>query len=117
MDIARHSPQPSVAFGVLGALGLTPRAVQREVVRFFGSKGSAVVTDVRGPADERYLAGAELRNLTFFVPQSAMLGIGISIMTDAGQIQMGVIPDSGLVSDPTTIASDIAIELHKLIRA
>jgi menaquinone-dependent protoporphyrinogen oxidase len=41
MDVARHSPQPSVAFGVLGTLGLTPRAVQREVARFFGSKGAA----------------------------------------------------------------------------
>jgi hypothetical protein len=34
-----------------------------------------------------------------------MVTIGISIMTYAGQIQMGVIADSGLVSDPTTIAT------------
>ena len=116
MDEARHSPQPSVALEVLGAMGLVPQAVQRQVVRFFGSKGTAVVTNVRGPAQQRFLAGRHLRSLTFFVPQSAMLAIGISIMTYAGHIQMGVISDAGLVPDPTTIARDIAAELHGLTK-
>ena len=116
MDQARNSPQPSVAFEVLGALGLSPQMLQRQVVRFFGSKGTAVVTNVRGPAKELYLAGGKLRNLTFFVPQSAGLGIGISIMTYAGYIQMGVIADAGLVSDPAAITRDMTTELRLLIR-
>ncbi len=117
MDSARHSPQPSVTFEVLGALGLVPQTLRRLVVRFFGSKGTAVVTNVRGPEGQLYLAGRKLRHLTFFVPQSAMLGIGISIMTYAGQIQMGVITDSGLVSDPLTVARDITRELRELIKS
>ena len=116
MDAARHSPQPAVAMEVLGALGLVPAAVQRQAVRFFGSKGTAVVTNVRGPGERLYLAGSRLRGLTFFVPQSAMLGIGISIMTYAGQIQMGVIADSGLVPDPVAIARDITRELRRLVK-
>lgn len=114
MTEARHSAQPSVAFEVLGALGLTPQIFQRQVVRFFGSKGTAVVTNVRGPAEELYLAGHKLRRLTFFVPQSAGLGVGISIFTYAGNIEMGVIADAGLVPDPTAIARDIATELRHL---
>ena len=47
MNAARHSPQPSVTFEVLGALGLVPQVVRRLVVRFFGSKATAVVTNVR----------------------------------------------------------------------
>ncbi len=115
MDAARHSPQPSVAFEVLGALGLTPQMLQRQVVRFFGSKGTAVVTNVRGPKEQLYLAGRKLDRLVFFVPQSAGLGIGISIMTYAGQIQMGVIADAGLIPDPEPITHDIATELRLLI--
>ena len=114
MDEARRSPQPSVALEVLGAMGLVPQVVQRQVVRFFGSKGTAVVTNVRGPDRPLYLAGRQLRNLTFFVPQSAMLGLGISIMTYAGNIQMGVIADSGLVPDPVTIARQIMREMRTL---
>ena len=94
-----------------------PPAVQRQAVRFFGSKGTAVVTNVRGPGERLYLAGSKLRGLTFFVPQSAMLGIGISIMTYAGQIQMGVIADSGLVPDPVAIARDITRELRRLVKS
>ncbi|MFI5286355.1 MAG: wax ester/triacylglycerol synthase family O-acyltransferase [Candidatus Dormibacteria bacterium] len=116
MNAARHSPQPSVTFEVLGALGLVPQAVRRLVVRFFGSKATAVVTNVRGPEHELYLAGRKLRRMTFFVPQSAMLGIGISIMTYAGQIQMGVIADAGLVPDPLVITRGITEELRKLIK-
>jgi hypothetical protein len=54
--------------------------------------------------------------MTFFVPQSAMLGVGISIMTYAGQIQMGVIADAGLVPDPLAITHDITEELRELIK-
>jgi WS/DGAT/MGAT family acyltransferase len=115
MAAARNSPQPSVAFEVLGALGLTPQMLQRQVVRFFGSKGTAVVTNVRGPAEELYLAGHKLRRITFFVPQSAGLGMGISIFTYAGRIEMGVIADAGLVPDPTAIARDITTELRRLV--
>jgi hypothetical protein len=57
-----------------------------------------------------------LCRLTFFVPQSAGLGIGISILTYAGQIEMGVIADAGLVHDPVTIARDITTELRLLVR-
>jgi len=117
MGAARHSPQPSVTFEVLGALGLVPQTLRNLVVRFFGSKGTAVVTNVRGPEQQRYLAGRKLRHMTFFVPQSAMLGIGISVMTYAGQIQVGVIADAGLVPDPTTISAGITHELRELVKS
>ena len=114
MDMARHSAQPSVAFEVLGALGAVPKALQRQVVRFFGTKGTAVVTNVRGPAEHLYLVGRRLSNLVFFVPQTAMLGIGVSIMTYAGNIQVGVIADAGLVPAPGEIAMDVTRELRRL---
>lgn len=114
MGAAKQSPQSALVMEVLGAMGLTPQSVQRQAVRFFGSKGSAVVTNVRGPAEQLYLAGRKLRSLAFFVPQSAMLGIGISIMTYGGQIQVGVIADSGLVPEPLQITKDITSELRQL---
>lgn len=117
MDTARHSAQPAVAFEILGALGAVPRALQRQALRFFGTKGTAVVTNVRGPAEHLYMAGRRLSNLVFFVPQTAMLGIGVSIMTYAGNIQVGVIADAGLVPAPGEIALDVTRELRRFAKS
>jgi WS/DGAT/MGAT family acyltransferase len=114
MEEARRSLQPSVTMEVLGVLGLVPHPLQRQVIRFFGAKATVVVTNVRGPADSLYLAGERLSNLLFFVPQSAGLGLGISIMSYAGNLQIGVIADSGLVPNPDTIARDLNAELRRL---
>lgn len=112
----RQSALPAVTMEVLGAAGLAPRAVERLLLRFFGSKATAVITNVRGPDTARYLAGRRLRRLTFFVPQSAKLGLGISIFSYAGQMEVGVITDSGLIPDPTAITREVTGELRQLMR-
>jgi diacylglycerol O-acyltransferase len=113
----RRSALPAVSMEILGAAGLAPRALEQLLMRFFGSKATAVVTNVRGPGEARFLAGHPLRRLTFFVPQSAKLGLGISIFSYAGQLEVGVIADSGLISDPTAITRAVTGELRQLMRA
>jgi diacylglycerol O-acyltransferase len=113
----RQSALPAVTMEVLGAAGLAPRAVEQLLLRFFGSKATAVVTNVRGPAEERFLAGRRLRRLTFFVPQSAKLGLGISLFSYAGQLEVGIIADSGLLPDPTAVTREVISELRLLAKA
>lgn len=114
MEHARRSPEPSVAFEVLGALGLSPQQLQRFVVWFFGIKGTAVVTNVRGPAEPRYFAGQRIRTNVFFVPQSARLALGISIYSYAGEIRVGVISDAGLIGDPSSLTDRVIREVELL---
>ena len=115
MERARHSPEPSVALGVLGLLALGPAFTQRLMVRFFGTKGTAVVTNVRGPAQARYIAGRRIVSQVFFVPQSAELGVGISIYSYAGDLRVGVIADAHLVPHPEALAADIEAEMDALL--
>ncbi len=117
MRAERQSALPAVAMQVLGAAGLVPRPVERLLMRFFGSKGTAVVTNVRGPDRELYLAGQVLRQLAFFVPQSAELGLGVSFFSYSGRIETGVIADSELVPDPARLTREISHELRLLVRA
>ncbi|MGA8015969.1 MAG: wax ester/triacylglycerol synthase family O-acyltransferase [Candidatus Dormiibacterota bacterium] len=117
MRAERQSALPAVAMEVLGVAGLVPRPVERVLMRFFGSKGTAVVTNVRGPDRELYLAGRVLRRVTFFVPQSAELGLGVSFFSYSGQIETGVIADSELVPDPVRLTREISEELRRLVRA
>ncbi len=113
----RQSALPAVSMEILGAAGLAPRAVEQLLMRFFGSKATAVITNVRGPGEERYLAGHPLRRLTFFVPQSAKLELGISIFSYAGQLEVGVIANSGLIPDPVAITREVTGELRQLVRS
>ncbi len=117
MDELKSSLQPVVAFGVLSAIGLVPSPLQSPAVEFFGSKASAVMTNVPGPPAPLYLAGRRVGRVMFWVPQSGRLGLGISILSYAGEVLIGVAADAGLVPDPERIVSGFELEIGNLVGA
>lgn len=117
MDELKSSLQPVVALGTLTAIGYLPMALQPLPLQFFGSKASLVLTNVPGPREPLYLAGKPLRRVMFWVPQSARLGLGISILSYAGEVMVGVASDAGLVPDPRAIVGAFHAELGALIAA
>ncbi|HUZ86267.1 MAG TPA: wax ester/triacylglycerol synthase family O-acyltransferase [Candidatus Baltobacterales bacterium] len=114
MDGLKRSPEALVAFGVLSVLGLAPVEVEQLGLRFFGSKATAVLTNVPGPREPLYLAGRKLDRMMFWVPQSGHLGLGISILSYAGRVMLGVATDEGLVPDPERIVEAFKLELDSL---
>jgi len=117
MDGLKSSLQPVVAFGALNAIGFLPSPLQPLPIQFFGSKASVVLTNVPGPREPLYLAGEPLKRAMFWVPQSGRLGLGISILTYAGEVLMGVASDAGLVPDPQTIVEGFHAELGELLES
>jgi WS/DGAT/MGAT family acyltransferase len=115
MDDLKDSLEAPVAFGILTGIGAAPEAIQDVVVNMFGAKGTAVMTNVIGPQEQIYLAGAPLESLMFWVPQSGRLGMGVSILSYNGQVYMGVITDQGLVPDPETIIDGFHAEFDDLV--
>ncbi len=115
MDELKSSLQPAVALGVLNAIGYLPTALQPLPVGFFGSKASAVLTNVPGPRQPIYLAGEPVRRAMFWVPQSGRLGLGISILSYAGEVMVGVASDAGLVPDPQAIVEGFHLEVEALL--
>jgi WS/DGAT/MGAT family acyltransferase len=116
MDELKRSPEALVAFGVLNVMGLAPVEVERLGLRFFGSKATAVLTNVPGPREPLYLAGRKLERAMFWVPQSGRLGLGISILSYAGGVMLGVATDEGLVPDPERIVDGFEKEFQSLRR-
>jgi diacylglycerol O-acyltransferase / wax synthase len=114
MDDLKVSFQPSVAMGALSLIGYAPSAVQPLAVQFFGSKATAVLTNVPGPREQLYLAGKPLRRVMFWVPQSGRLGLGISILSYNREVLIGVASDVGLVPDPDRIVSEFHADLAEL---
>jgi diacylglycerol O-acyltransferase / wax synthase len=117
MDELKSSLQPMVAFGALTAIGFLPGRLQPLPVQFFGSKASLVLTNVPGPREPLYLAGEPLRRAMFWVPQSGRLGLGVSILSYAGEVMVGAASDAGLVPDPQAIVQAFEAELAALTAA
>lgn len=115
MDRIKNSPEAVVALGMLKAVGATPAEIQRMVVNVFGAKGTAVMTNVPGPFHPIYLVGKRIDNLMFWVPQSGRVGLGVSILSYAGHVRLGVVTDAGLVEHPDQIIEGFYEELEDMM--
>ena len=107
--------QAVVAFGLLAALGMAPAALQQPALDLFSRKASAVATNVPGPQQPLFMAGVEVRELMFWVPQTGSIGLGLSILSYNGSVHFGVIADSKRVRDPDAIVQRFAGEFEKLL--
>ena len=116
MQTLKTSHEALVAFQLLGALGRAPRRVADVFLNLLGSKSTAVMTNVVGPRWPVYLCGRRVDSLMFWVPQSARMGVGVSILSYAGQVTVGVSTDEGLVPDPEAIVAAFESEVRALRR-
>jgi WS/DGAT/MGAT family acyltransferase len=115
MDALKDTPEAIAAFGILTAVGITPAEVQEVIVKLFGTKATAVMTNVPGPQMTLYLGGKAIKGIMFWVPQSGRLGLGVSILSYDGQVRLGVATDAGLVPDPESIIADFLSEFDELM--
>jgi WS/DGAT/MGAT family acyltransferase len=116
-EAVKASGQAPVSYAVLGALGLLPAALQVPMLRFFGARGSAIVTNVPGPRQVHSLAGRRIERVMFWVPQAARVSVGFSLMSYAGTVQVGVSVDERLVPDPQRIIGGFEEELRGMARS
>ncbi len=114
MDELKGSPEALVAFGLLSLMGLAPVEVEQLGLRFFGSKATAVLTNVPGPRQPLYMAGRKIDKVMFWVPQSGHLGLGISILSYNGGVMLGIATDAGLVPDPERIVENFKVEFEAM---
>lgn len=114
MDDLKNSPEAVVGFAILQAMGFVPTEVESMGVQFFAAKTSLVLTNVPGPRQKLYFAGSRIDGLMFWVPQSGRMGLGVSIISYAGEVVVGVITDAGLASDPESIVEALHTEFEEM---
>ena len=110
----KKSKQAALTFGLLSVVGMAPAAIQRVALELFSRKASTVATNVPGPQMPLYLAGCEVHELMFWVPQSGSIGMGLSILSYNGRVHFGLIVDGKRVRDPEPIVQRFAPEFEKL---
>ena len=110
----KRSRQAALTFGLLAAVGMAPISVQRMALELFSRKATTVATNVPGPQMPLYLAGCEVREMMFWVPQNGSIGMGLSILSYNGKVHFGVIADAKRVPDPTPLVVRFMREVEKL---
>ena len=115
MNELKSSKQATVTLGFLAALGMGPSVLQKPVLDMLSQKATTVLTNVPGPQQPLYLAGSELKELMFWVPQNGNIGLGISILSYNGKVFFGLICDRRLVPEPARIISRFKAEFEKLL--
>lgn len=115
MHELKHSKQAVMSLGLLAALGMGPAALQKPALELFSRKASTVLTNVPGPQAPLYMAGAKIREMMFWVPQTGSVGMGISIISYNGQVFTGLITDNKRVPDPHSVTVYFKREFENLL--
>ncbi len=111
----KGSRQALVAYGLLGALGMGPQALQKPALELFSRKATVVATNVPGPQQPLYLAGTRIADIMFWVPQSGSIGVGLSILSYDGAVRFGVIGDRHCLPEPEALVERFRPELENLL--
>ncbi|MDX1587502.1 MAG: wax ester/triacylglycerol synthase family O-acyltransferase [Oleiphilaceae bacterium] len=101
----KQTYQAQVSFGLLDILGRGPELLERRALELLSRKASAVMTNVPGPGAPLYMCGAKLVKPMFWVPQTGMVGVGLSIFSYNGEVQFGIISDRSLIRRPEKVAN------------
>lgn len=116
MDELKQSNEAAFYYALLGLFGMTPRQIEDMAVTYFGTKATAVFTNVVGPTQQIYLAGQPVEKMMFWVPQSGRLALGISIYSYNGGVTLGITTDQGIIPDPERIVAAFDAEYALLTR-
>jgi hypothetical protein len=116
MAALKGSFQPLLAYELLALSGLLVESGQKAISNLFLDKTTAVMTNVVGPQRPLTFCGARVRQSIFWVPSSGDVGVGVSIISYAGGVQLGLITDEELCPDPARISDRFKPEFEQLRR-
>jgi diacylglycerol O-acyltransferase len=115
MDGLKDSLQPAMILRALEVASRVPSAALAWTVSFLTSKATVLLTNVKGPQERLYLAGAPLKEIMFWIPRYGGIGLGISILSYAGQVRLGILSDKDIVPDPENIIAGLRDEFDVLL--
>jgi len=117
MDALKQSPEPLATRALLDLLGRGPKFLEDFSNDLFGRKASVVMTNVTGPREELYLAGAPIERMLAWAPHPGkQLGMAVSILSYKGMAGLTVIGDAHLVPDPEVITEAFNDEFLKMLK-
>jgi diacylglycerol O-acyltransferase / wax synthase len=116
MDDLKQSGEPDIIFNFLNTTLFKSKMLASTMVGVLTQKSSLLVTNVPGPKEQITINGRIIRHPVFWIPLPKGWGLGISILSYAGEITLGVAVDASLIPDPNQILKGIEAELEAMYK-
>jgi hypothetical protein len=116
MDAIKAQPDAVVALGVLSAMGLATNELEHIGIELFTKKATVMITNAPGPPVPIHFAGKRLTDLMVWAPVSGHIGIGLSLVSYAGRVRLGIAADARLLPDPSELGRAFVAELERARR-
>ena len=115
MASLKRSAEARAVLLALAAVGRLPVMLEKPLIALISGKSAAVVSNLPGPREALRVAGARLANCVFWPPQAAGIGLGVSLLSYAGHVTVGISSDVGLVPDPQHVIDAFTAELEAML--
>jgi diacylglycerol O-acyltransferase / wax synthase len=116
MQQIKQSPEAPLSYQILGLVGRVPPVVERRIVDLMSNVESIVITNVPGPSQPVYFAGAKVTGLLAWVPTGGGISIGVSVVSYDGAVTIALQTAANVVPDPERLISAFAREVRSLKR-
>ncbi len=103
-----------MSYFVMKSVSFLPAPLCRLACDFFNYRVTAVLTNVPGLPEARYLAGRRIDRLMFWVPTACDRAMGISILSYAGDLSVCFFSDAHAVPDLEVVVAGYEAELAAL---
>jgi diacylglycerol O-acyltransferase len=111
----KRSAEARAVLAALATVGHLPVAIEKPLIRLISGKSAAVVSNLPGPRKALTVGGARVANSVFWPPQAAGIGIGVSLLSYAGHVTVGISADTALVADPQQLIDAFRDELAAML--
>uniref|UniRef100_A0A1B6LCW6 O-acyltransferase WSD1 C-terminal domain-containing protein n=1 Tax=Graphocephala atropunctata TaxID=36148 RepID=A0A1B6LCW6_9HEMI len=115
-ELLRGSPDYLVNYWLLRVVAtLLPVWLLRPMME--STHSTLVLSNLPGPTRLTKLAGHTLHDLVFWVPNRTTTGVGVTVLSYAGRLQLGLMADRALIAcqqDAQQILDGVAIAIHQM---
>ena len=108
----KRTNQAAVIFGGIAMAGPGAPSWTRALIARYANSASVIITNVPGPRRRLAVGGVPLRDIIFWVPMSGSLPLGVSVLSYAGYLRLGLAADAGIVGDLDVLVGHVEAELR-----
>ncbi|GAB6022741.1 hypothetical protein CHUAL_006837 [Chamberlinius hualienensis] len=117
MDQLKSSADPVSMWGGTALIEtFLPQCLSRRILGTVWSKASLTINNIPGPEYNVYAMTTKLKSIVCMIPPRDGVPLSITITTNAKVLKIGIMTDSGTISDPNSIIDGFIYQIEVMAR-